>query len=153
MRATRFRPPLLAALLLAACASSGIELGESFAATSDAPRSIVERAVAAHGGNLFEEVCDLSVSSQGEWSFLAPSFQPVMADKRYRKAPEERYHLAQGVIFQRHVFAHRWRLTGLDTDRGLEPSDLSGEGLSGRAAVPAAELEPPGLRGQAPAVR
>lgn len=65
-------------------------------------RVIVARSVEAHGGNLFEGVSDLSVSFAGEWGYLAARMQPVVADRRYRKASEERYLLSEGLIFQHH---------------------------------------------------
>lgn len=35
---------------------------------------------------------------------------------------------------------HDWRLTGLDANRGLDASDVSGVVFGGKAAVPAATL-------------
>jgi len=38
--------------------------------------------------------------------------------------------------------AHRWRMTGLDLNRGFTPADLGRDGMSSRAAAPARALEP-----------
>lgn len=38
------------------------------------------------------------------------------------------------------LHAHHWRMTGLDLNRGIKASDLSPEGLTGRAAQPAKAL-------------
>ena len=37
--------------------------------------------------------------------------------------------------------AHDWRLTGLDVNRGLRPSEIDGPVFSGAAAAPAARLK------------
>ena len=89
--------------ILAACGGGAIPApaGPEEVAPASA-RDLVERSVAAHGGNLFDEVADLSVSYAGEWGFVASRLQPIIADRRYRKSSEERYLLAEGLVFQRH---------------------------------------------------
>lgn len=94
--------PLFA--LLAACGGGAIPAPEVAPAGPGGAdgRALVERSVAAHGGNLFDEVADLSVSYAGRWGFVASRLQPIIADRRYRKASEERYLLAEEVVHQRH---------------------------------------------------
>jgi hypothetical protein len=90
---------------LVSCASSGVPgwTDTQVSAERNPALELVEKSVAAHGGDVFREVRDLSVSYEGEWGFLASRIQPVVADRRYRKSSEERYLLGEGIIFQKHV--------------------------------------------------
>lgn len=95
---------LLMGLTLAACGGGAIPAPAGPGGQRDTvdAETVVKRSVEAHGGNLFQEVADLSVSYVGEWGFWAPRLQPILADKRYRESSEERYLLSEELIFQRH---------------------------------------------------
>lgn len=92
---------LLLALLLGGCASAGVGVWPEGSGES-AARALVERSVAAHGGNLFEEIDDLTVSYEGRWGRLTPRIQPVLADKGFRRQSVETYLLENEVVRQVH---------------------------------------------------
>lgn len=64
--------------------------------------ALVERSVAAHGGDLYATVEDLSVRYEGTWGKVALKVQPELTDDEYRKSSEERLILEPGIIAQLH---------------------------------------------------
>lgn len=99
---------LLAALIslsiFVGCGSTGMMERDltTLAGDSESAQQLIERSVAAHGGNLFADVSDLSVAYEGEWGFFAPKVQPLVADPKYRKTSQERYLFPDGVVLQKH---------------------------------------------------
>jgi len=95
-------PLAIFGLLSSACSSAAIPgWPETDLSTSQA-RAVVERSVEAHGGNVFEDFEDLSVSYEGRWGRLVALMQPLMADKRYRSSSQERYILDGEILLQLH---------------------------------------------------
>ncbi len=64
---------------------------------------LLRQAIEAHGGNPYEDLDDIAVSFAGRWGRIGPRLQPILADRDFRVASEERYLLKQGVTFQWHV--------------------------------------------------
>ena len=93
---------LLFAALAAGCSNHSIPGWTPTDPSAERARALVERSAAAHGGDVFAELDDLSVSYEGRWGRVVPLMQPLMADKRYRTASEERYLLADETIVQLH---------------------------------------------------
>ena len=65
---------------------------DAFAYEGDGPAgpAVFERTLRAHGGESPEALRDLNVSLDGDWPFLLPRVQPLLADVGYRVRSEER---------------------------------------------------------------
>ena len=93
---------LLSSALAAGCSNHSIPGWTPGDPSAERARALVERSAAAHGGDVFAGLDDLSVSYEGSWGRVVPLMQPMLADKRYRSASEERYLLADETIVQLH---------------------------------------------------
>lgn len=73
-------------------------------ATADVedPLRLIRDSIRAHGGNVYEDLDNLAVSFAGRWGRIGPRLQPILADREFRIASEERYLLDQGATFQWH---------------------------------------------------
>jgi hypothetical protein len=98
--------PLAFTVLVALCgACSGAAIPQVAETDLAAARAhaLLERSVAAHGGDVFAELQDLSVAYEGRWGRVVPLLQSQLADKRYRRSSEERYLLTGGILAQFHT--------------------------------------------------
>lgn len=68
----------------------------------DEPLRLIRDSIRAHGGNVYEDLDNLAVSFAGRWGRIGPRLQPILADREFRIASEERYLLDQGATFQWH---------------------------------------------------
>ena len=66
------------------------------------PLRLIRDSMRAHGGNVYEDLKNLAVSFAGRWGRIGPRLQPILADREFRIASEERYLLDQGATFQWH---------------------------------------------------
>jgi hypothetical protein len=87
--------------LLASCASTKICTREIKSSDSEA-LAIVRASQKAHGIEAFSKIRDLSVRYEGAWASIAPRFQPVLVDSKFRGASEERIILLSRVVAQNH---------------------------------------------------
>ena len=95
---------LLAAMacLLSACASPKIctrEIQKSDAKAIE----LLTASQRAHGKKAFANVRDVSVRYDGRWAPIGPRFQPVLADRSFRRASEERFLIGPRIIAQEHT--------------------------------------------------
>lgn len=90
--------------LLTACSSMPTP---KYAATQADARALLDQTQAAHGKAAFLAIRDLSVAYDGKWFELVTRIQPVLTDKTFRKASEERMLFgdkpADNVIAQIHT--------------------------------------------------
>jgi hypothetical protein len=98
--------PCLLALalgLLSACSTpriSSLQITKS----DPAALALLTAAQRAHGKRAFASMRDVSVSYKGEWGSVAPRLQPVLVDRSFRGASEERLILgAQRSLAQEHT--------------------------------------------------
>lgn len=82
------------------------ETGSSVAAEApredEDPLRLIRDSIRAHGGNVYEDLKNLAVSFAGRWGRIGPRLQPILADREFRIASEERYLLDRGATFQWH---------------------------------------------------
>lgn len=99
----RLATPLLAAILLAACATTfpTAQPGLVFEDGLDA-NTVFERSLAAHGGDIAEAPGDFNLAMEGEWQSLIQRIQPVVTDAGYRITAEERFRPAEQLYVVRH---------------------------------------------------
>jgi hypothetical protein len=97
-----FAAVLLAALfsLLAACGS--VPKPQQSKTQADA-RTLLDQSQAAHGKAAFLAIRDLSVAYDGTWFDIVTKVQPILTDKTFRKASEERMLFGDNVIAQMHT--------------------------------------------------
>ena len=62
--------------------------------------ALLRRSAEAHGLGAFRELRDINVRYEGEWRPLIDRIQPVVVDRSYRGASEERLLPAAGVVAQ-----------------------------------------------------
>lgn len=89
------------ASLLAACASPQIS-PRAIKKSDPQAVALVTAAQRAHGRSAFEKVRAISVRYEGRWAAIGPRFQPVLADRKFRRASEERLLIAERTIAQEH---------------------------------------------------
>lgn len=89
--------------LLTACSSMPTP---KYAATPADARALLDQTQAAHGKAAFLAIRDLSVAYDGTWFDIVTKVQPILTDKTFRKASEERMLFSGGsgdnVIAQIH---------------------------------------------------
>ena len=73
--------------LLTACSSMPTP---KYAATPADARALLDQTQAAHGKAAFLAIRDLSVAYDGTWFDIVTKVQPILTDKTFRKASEER---------------------------------------------------------------
>jgi hypothetical protein len=90
--------------LLAACSS--VPMPQQSKTQADA-RALLDQSQAAHGKAAFLAIRDLSVAYDGTWFDIVTKVQPILTDKTFRKASEERMLFSGGsgdnVIAQIHT--------------------------------------------------
>ena len=90
--------------LLTACSSMPTP---KYAATPADARALLDQTQAAHGKAAFLAIRDLSVAYDGTWFDIVTKVQPILTDKTFRKASEERMLFSGGsgdnVIAQIHT--------------------------------------------------
>jgi hypothetical protein len=84
---------------------------------------------------------DICVSYEGRWGKVGPRFQPVLVDKKYRLASEERLLLKPWIIAQKHL--------GPAGQRVLRTPDGISVYRDGRAVVDAEQKDAAALVGNA----
>ncbi|MEM7050061.1 MAG: hypothetical protein AAF604_10390 [Acidobacteriota bacterium] len=94
---------LALALSTFGCASSAIPAWPEDDDALSSGRDLLERSVAAHRGDVFADLQDLSVSYDGRWGRIVPRLQPVLVDRGFRASSQERYLLPSGTVFQLHT--------------------------------------------------
>lgn len=93
--------------------------------------------LATHGGDLRVRGGAIAAAVTGEWSPLITRIQPLVTDHRWRIDAQERL---LPVAFDERVrapislHAHPGHTVGLDLDRGLTASDVTGAKWSEMAA-------------------
>ena len=94
---------LLATVLLAACATRFPEPrpGLVFDDGLDA-RTVFDRSLAAHGGDLAEVPGDFNLAMAGEWQTLIQRIQPLVTDAGFRITAEERFRPSERLYVVRH---------------------------------------------------
>lgn len=65
-------------------------------------QDLLERTVAAHGGDLREHEGDFNLAMDGEWGRAIVRIQPIVTDAGYRIRAEERFRPAAGIYALRH---------------------------------------------------
>lgn len=89
------------ACLLSACASPRICTREITKSDAKAAALLAE-SQRAHGAEAFAKVRDVSVCDDGRWASVGPKFQPVLADRGFRRSSEERLLIGPRVVAQKH---------------------------------------------------
>ncbi len=89
-------------VLSSGCAPTTLSRLQTQAPSGEA-ESIWRKSMSAHGAEAFAEVRDLNVRYAGEWSYLGPSFQKILADVEHRQGSEERLLISEQVISQSHT--------------------------------------------------
>lgn len=94
---------LLCSALLAACATSfpTARPGLAFDDGLDA-RTLFDRSLAAHGGDLAQAPGDFNLAMAGEWQSLIQRIQPIVTDAGFRITAEERFRPAERLYVVRH---------------------------------------------------
>lgn len=90
------------ACLLSACASPRICTREIMKSDAKAA-SLLTESQHAHGADAFAKLRDVSVRYDGRWASIGPKFQPVLADRGFRRSSEERLLVGPRVIAQEHI--------------------------------------------------
>jgi hypothetical protein len=94
---------LVAILALAGCGRARLPKLVADGQT-EAARSILDRAVAAHGGaERWSEIEDIVVRYDGKWASIGPKLQRVLSDTKYRKSSTEVILPAQRIVGQLHT--------------------------------------------------
>lgn len=88
--------------LTVGCASTPIQPWPDVAAQPSRAEQILDVAVRAQGGNLFDQAAALEIAFEGRWGRIAPLIQPVLADRKFRTSSVERYRLTEGEVLQVH---------------------------------------------------
>jgi hypothetical protein len=91
---------LLLFALLNACSS--IPMPQQSKTQADA-RALLDQSQTAHGKSAFLAIRDLSVAYDGTWFDIVTKVQPILTDKTFRKASEERMLFGDNVIAQIHT--------------------------------------------------
>jgi hypothetical protein len=91
---------LLLFALLNACSS--IPMPQQSKTQADA-RALLDQSQTAHGKFAFLAIRDLSVAYDGTWFDIVTKVQPILTDKTFRKASEERMLFGDNVIAQIHT--------------------------------------------------
>lgn len=86
--------------LLAACSS--VPMPQQSKTQADA-RALLDQSQAAHGKAAFLAIRDLSVAYDGTWFDIVTKVQPILTDKAFRKASEERMLFGDNLIAQMHT--------------------------------------------------
>jgi hypothetical protein len=90
--------------MLAACSS--VPMPQQSKTQADA-RALLDQSQAAHGKAAFMAIRDLSVAYDGTWFDIVTKVQPILTDKTFRKASEERMLFSGGsgdnLIAQMHT--------------------------------------------------
>jgi hypothetical protein len=97
-----FRQAMAISVLALLTACSSIPTPQHATTQTDA-RALLDQTQAAHGKDAFLAIRDLSVSYDGKWFELVTRIQPVLTDKTFRKASEERMIFTPNVIAQMHT--------------------------------------------------
>ena len=99
-----FRVGLVAAGILSmlGCAGfpqpqQGLDFGDGLSA-----QDLLERTVAAHGGDLREHEGDFNLAMDGEWGRAIVRIQPIVTDAGFRIRAEERFRPSDGIYALRH---------------------------------------------------
>ncbi len=92
---------LFLTLLTAGCGTAQIAKSRAVGSPEQAA-AILARAIAAHGGDAWGRLHDVSVRYEGDWLSIVDRVQPVLVDKPFRKSSEERFLRAEGILAQAH---------------------------------------------------
>lgn len=92
---------VLGTLALAGCAAHHIP-ATTLTGSDPEALALVTASQRAHGAASFATIRDLRVKYAGRWSALGPRFQPILADRRFRRESEEALDLVSGTIVQLH---------------------------------------------------
>jgi hypothetical protein len=90
------------AALLAACSSPQI-CTRPVAQSDPRATKLVAASRTAHGAKAFARIADLSVRYEGKWGAIGPRFQPVLADREFRRDSEERWIANGRLLAQAHT--------------------------------------------------
>jgi hypothetical protein len=88
--------------LLASCASTQI-CTRPIATSEPKAQDLLAASQKAHGSAAFSQIKDLSVRYDGQWANIAPRFQPVLVDSKFRGGSEERIILSPRLVAQTHT--------------------------------------------------
>lgn len=106
------------------CAASFSSFDSARPGTADAARDVLDTAITAQGGYLYDAVDNITVRYDGRWYRAVKFLQPVLVDAGYRKGSEERLHLAEDRLVQRHTGPEGTKLVV----RGREQTEVSYNG-------------------------
>lgn len=65
-------------------------------------QQLIDRSLAAHGGDIREHRGDINLSTDGRWYALIQRIQPVVSDAGFRVTSQERYRPSEGVYAVQH---------------------------------------------------
>ncbi len=88
-------------LLATGCGTTQIPQSRAVGSPEQAA-AVLARSIAAHGGDAWGRLNDVSVRYEGEWLSIVDRVQPVLVDKPFRKRSEERFLRAEGILAQAH---------------------------------------------------
>ena len=101
-----FRRAMVISVLALMTACSSVPMPQQSKTQADA-RALLDQSQAAHGKAAFSVIRDLSVAYNGTWFDIVTKVQPVLTDKTFRKASEERMiftdKFSDNVIAQMHT--------------------------------------------------
>ena len=84
-----FRRAMVISVLALMTACSSVPMPQQSKTQADA-RALLDQSQAAHGKAAFSVIRDLSVAYDGTWFDIVTKVQPILTDKTFRKASEER---------------------------------------------------------------
>ena len=84
-----FRRAMVISVLALMTACSSVPMPQQSKTQADA-RALLDQSQAAHGKAAFSAIRDLSVAYDGTWFDIVTKVQPILTDKTFRKASEER---------------------------------------------------------------
>lgn len=100
-RSRSFLSPFLLTTLLLGCGTAQINKSRVAGSPGQAAE-VLQRSIAAHGGDAWSRIHDVNVRYEGEWLSIVDKVQPVLVDKMFRKRSEERLLRAEGILAQAH---------------------------------------------------
>ena len=120
-----FRRAMAISVLALMTACSSVPTPQHSTIQADA-RALLDQSQAAHGKAAFLVIRDLSVAYDGTWFDIVTKVQPILTDKTFRKASEERMiftdKFSDNVIAQIHTDRKSTRLNSSHRNTSRMPS-------------------------------
>ncbi len=100
---TRLLTTALTGLLLTGCATRFPSVSQEWQSPDGLDgRTLLDRSLAAHGGDLRDHPGDLNLATDGRWYALIQRIQPIVTDADFRVTSEERFSPSQQIYAVRH---------------------------------------------------